>query len=99
MIEQPIFEIKCPNEHYKIYEDGGIIGFPSKAVIINRIPIKIDQMQAEVEMKRGYLSPGEMPIKEEVIENVINAILNDDVTAREQSAAELKTLLDNHRKK
>ena len=50
-------------------------------------------------MKRIFLAPGEMVIREEVIENIINAVLNDDVTAREQSAAELKTLLDKHRER
>jgi len=47
-------------------------------------------------MKREVQSD-EMIIKQAMIENVVNAIWNDDATALEQSAAELKTVLDKYR--
>ena len=35
----PIFEIRTKDNHYKIYENGTIEGFPLDSYIINRIQI------------------------------------------------------------
>ena len=48
-------------------------------------------------MKRKLVNDNEMLVKQEIIENVINAILSRDTTAMDASAAELKTLLDRYR--
>jgi hypothetical protein len=37
MINKPIFEIQYNNNHYKIYENGKIEGFPEGGLVVNRI--------------------------------------------------------------
>ncbi len=38
-MKEPIFEIKHGDNHYKIYENGMIEGFPEGCYIVNRIQI------------------------------------------------------------
>ena len=46
-MEQPIFEILHKDNHYKIYENGAIEGFPEGCCAINGIQIVIAQRIAK----------------------------------------------------
>lgn len=37
--DRPAFEVRGPDNHYKIWADGRIEGFGKSTMIINRIPV------------------------------------------------------------
>ena len=45
-MKQPVFEILYENNHYKVYDDGKLEGFPAEGVIINRIPVRVAEKVA-----------------------------------------------------
>lgn len=51
-MDKPIFEVryKDNDRHYKIYENGMIEGFEAGAIIINRIPPRIYEAQANASL-------------------------------------------------
>ncbi len=46
-MKQPIFEIIYKDNHYKIYENGTIEGFPEGGCVVNKIQIVLAQRIAK----------------------------------------------------
>ncbi len=46
-MKQPIFEIIYEDNHYKIYENGTIEGFPDGGCVVNKIQIVLAQRIAK----------------------------------------------------
>lgn len=47
------FEVSAPGVHYRIWSDGRIEGFPSGAIIMNRIPALIAASAASSALLKG----------------------------------------------
>ena len=55
MCEEPIFEIVDGDKHYKLWQNGKAEGFSKYALIINRIQMKIDSLEAKLKALENKL--------------------------------------------
>lgn len=49
-----LFELRCGDHVWKLFEDGSTEGFPPGTTVINRALASLDQLRAKEKISHGY---------------------------------------------